>query len=51
MSSPEAEDEVIERAADGDLSWWAPALECLRPTAQGVSDQPESDPDDQAERV
>jgi hypothetical protein len=41
-------DEVIEawQYRARQKPWWREALQCLRPTAEDVSDLPESDPDD-----
>jgi hypothetical protein len=43
-------DEVVEawQYRARQRPWWHEALQCLRPTAEGVSDPPESDPDGQA---
>ena len=37
----------VHKDDDDDLSWWGEAMQHLRPTAEDVSDPPESDPDDQ----
>jgi hypothetical protein len=41
-------DEVIEAWLHREPPWWAEAMQCLRLTAEDVSDPPESDPDGQA---